>query len=777
MKPSSPPVIWDEKHIKALLRLHLYPARIIKVDPWHTWIEQRGGLNRVLDRLRNSALSPNQEQLLKLILAHPDTSSQFYYTSLHVSSSTYFIRLSDLIQTLLLELNAWNFVPDTFAESGKLSAPTNLPSALTSLIGADETVAAVVAMLGRPGVRLLTLMGPGGVGKTRLAMATGVRLLEDFQDGVFFVALETIYDFTLLPTQIARLLNVETAGTQSLFDALKMHLRERRILLVLDNFEQLAGGGQFVANLLQAADKLKVLVTSREALNIYGENRFTVPELPHPIAKNLPPVAQLNQWPAVQLFVQRVQARHPAFGLTESNKDAVVAICNQLDGLPLAIELAAAQIKFLSADQALPQLEYRLKSLKDYSNDRPLRQKTLWDAIDWSYQLLPDAEKALFRRLSVFGREWSLEAASIVCQIADAADNLDGLVDKSLLRYAGQTEDGGLRFQMLQAVREYALEQLVNSGEIKQMQRQHASYYLALVQRAEPFIATPDQLHWVKRIEKELENFQIALQWMLEAEETEMAFDFLGASWRFYQMLNIWSEIRLWSERALKQGAHLKSVGHVKTLWGAGLLATAQGDHARAMALAEEGVNLAREIGDQRLVGLLLQTLADGLNHRSDYAGVARVLDESLLIFRALNDQEEIAWVLGHIAELLEERGELEKSREMLQEGLDIFRAIGHRWASAHISRNLARLLLQLGNLDQAKATLEESLAISQQFGDWMGVGWTFNLQGQLAMQRADLILARRLFEDAAVIFQEFGSENSLAYNRICLEKLAQIKK
>ena len=776
MKPSSPPVIWDEKHIKALLRLHLYPARIIKVDPWHTWIEQRGGLNRVLDRLRNSAFSPNQEQLLKLILTNPDTSSQFYYTTLHISSSTYFIRLSDLIQTLLLELNAWNLEPEALSEAEKPATPTNLPSALTSLIGADETVAAVVAMLRRPGVRLLTLMGPGGVGKTRLAMAASVRLLEDFQDGVFFVALETIYDFTLLPTQIARLLNVETAGAQSLFDALKMHLRERRILLVLDNFEQLVGGGPFVTNLLQGAEKLKVLVTSREALNVYGENRFTVPELPHPKAKNLPPIAQLNHWPAVALFVQRVQARHPAFRLTESNKDAVVAICNQLDGLPLAIELAAAQIKFLSADQALPQLEYRLKSLKDYSNDRPLRQKTLWDAIDWSYQLLPDAEKALFRRLSVFGREWSLEAASAVCQIVDTAANLDGLADKSLLRYAGQTEDGGLRFQMLQAVREYALEQLINSGEIKQMQRQHASYYLALVQRAEPFIATPEQLPWIKRIEKELENFQIALQWMLE-EETEMAFDFLGAAWRFYQMLNIWSEIRLWSERALKQGAHLKSAGHVKTLWGAGLLATAQGDHARAMALAEEGVNLAREIGDQRLVGLLLQTLADGLNQRGDYTEVARVLDESLLIFRALNDREEIAWVLGHIAELLEEHGELEKSREMLEEGLEIFRAIGHRWAIAHISRNLARLLLQLGNLEQAKVTLEESLTIAQQFGDWMGVGWTFNLQGQLAMQRADLVSAGRLFEQAAVIFQEFGSEESFAYNRACLEKLALIKK
>ena len=777
MKPSSPPVTWDEKHIKALLRLHLYPARIIKVDPWHTWIEQRGGLNRVFDRLRNSALSPSQEQLLKLILMNPDTSSQFYYTSLHISSSTYFIRLSDLIQTLLLELNAWKLEPEAVAEAEKPVTPTNLPSALTSLIGADETVAAVVAMLRRPGVRLLTLMGPGGVGKTRLAMAAGARLLEDFQDGVFFVALETIYDFTLLPTQIARLLNVETAGTQSLFDALKTHLRERRILLVLDNFEQLVGGGPFVTSLLQGAEKLKVLVTSREALNVYGENRFTVPELPHPQAKNLPPIAQLNHWPAVALFVQRVQARHPAFKLTESNKDAVVAICNQLDGLPLAIELAAAQIKFLSADQALPQLEYRLKSLKDYSNDRPLRQKTLWDAIDWSYQLLSDAEKALFRRLSVFGREWSLEAASAVCQVADTADNLHGLADKSLLRYVGQTEKGGLRFQMVQAVREYALEQLATSGETRQIQRQHASYYLAMAQQAEPFIATPEQLLWVKRIEKELENFQIALQWMLEAEETAMAFDFLGAAWRYYQMLNIWSETRLWSERALKQGAHLKSVGRVKTLWGAGLLATAQGDHAKAMALAEVGVNLAREIGDQRLVGLLLQTLADGINQRGDYQGALRVLEESLQIFRELHDQEETAWVLGHIAGLFAERGEAQKSREMLEEGLGIFRTIGHRWAIAHISRNLSRRLLELSDLDQAKIRLEESLTISQQFGDWMGVGWTRNLQGQLAMQQGDLISARHLFEEAAVIFQEFGSEESLTYNRACLEKLALIKK
>ena len=820
------PVVWDEKHVKALLGLRRYPLRMIQAEPWQSWVRQRGGLIQVRQALRSGPLSPNQRKLLDLILEHPDASVMLYRSRLNVSQSTYFAYLSDLIQALLLQLNTWVLEPAARAtltntstrlrqsvhHTSTTSPAQRLPASLTPLIGAQETVAAVGAILQRPGVRLLTLMGPGGVGKTRLSIDVGASLLEKFRDGVFFVPLETLNDPALVTTQIARSLNLETSGAQPLLDALKAALCERQILLILDNFEQLIDAGSLVVELLQAAPGLKVLITSREALNQYGEYRFVVPELTRPDPGNLPPLEQLEQWAAVDLFVQRVQALHPAFALNESNKDAIVHICHQLDGLPLAIELAAAQVKQLAPNQVLPHLERGLKSLKDSSKDRPLRQKTLWDAIDWSYQLLPDAEKALFRQLSVFGREWSLAAAQAVCQTSEALIGLGGLADKSLVRYAPQGEDGDSRFQMLQAVREYALDRLESSGERDETQRRHAAYYLRFVQEAEYAIGAPGQLDWAGRIGQEHENLQIALQWMLDSKETEMAFGLLGAVWRYWDRLNVWSEARLWMERALAQGAHLNSAGRATTLWGASWLAAHQSEYAQALVLAEQGLALARELGEKRLVGLLLQNVADGFYRLGDNEQGITLVEESLRLFRELDDREETAWALDHLARGLRQRGERARSREVLQESLVLFRGMGHQWAIAYSLSHLGRLALddnddevatallaeslalskkmgakqriseilrelglltwRGGDFDQARTILAESLALSREIGDRTGEGWALNRLGCMALEQADLVTARRLFEETQALFEKVGEPAAIASNLGCLKRL-----
>ena len=268
---------WDEKHTKALLRLHRYPLRLIQVDPWQSWIESRGGVEHVLNHLRNTPLPHDQEQIFNIILAHPYASAWIYYNKLNISPSTYFFRLKNLIRTLLLRLNTWKVEqPNALL---KPTITTNLPSILTRLIGAEKSLANVVASLRQPSTRLLTLTGPGGVGKTRLAIAVGTAMLENFESGVFFVPLETINDPALLVTQIARSLNMETIGVEPLLEALKSYLSERQMLLILDNFEQLIQAGPTVTDLLQTAGNIKVLVTSREPLNLYGEVCFTVPEL------------------------------------------------------------------------------------------------------------------------------------------------------------------------------------------------------------------------------------------------------------------------------------------------------------------------------------------------------------------------------------------------------------------------------------------------------------------------------------------------------------------
>ena len=807
-------VIWDEKHLKALLGLRRHPLRIVHVEPWQSWIDKRGGLIQVRSSLRSGPLSPIQRKLLDLILDHPDASVMFYCARLNFSQSTYFLYLSDLIQALLLQLNAWKLEPIPAREVALL---TNLPAPLTPLVGAQETVAAVVAILQRPQVRLLTLMGPGGVGKTRLSIDVGATLLESFRDGVFFIPLESLSDPALLVPQIARSFHLENAGVQSLLDTFKSFLRTRQMLLILDNFEQLVAASALVTELLLAAAELKIMVTSREALHQYGESRFIVPELPRPDPSNLPPLEQLGQWAAINLFVQRVQALHPAFILKESNKTAIAQICFRLDGLPLAIELAAAQMKYLSPTQVLAHLERGLESLRDVSLDRPRRQKTIWDAIDWSYRLLPDVEKALFRRLAVFARAWGLDAAQAVCKIPDVLTGLENLADKSLVRYTPIDEENDLHFEMLQAVREYALDQLESSGEAENFQRAHATYYLEFVQQAERAIGTIQQPSWARRIGQEHENLQTVLQWMLDARETESVFRLLGTIWRYWDMLNVWSEARLWMERALTQGAGLQSAGRATTLWGASWLATHQSDYPLALSYAKEGLALAREIGEKRLVGRLLQSVADGLYRLGEHEQGITLIEESLDVLRELDDREEIAWALDHLARGVWQRGEHARSKELLRESLAIFRKMSHQRAVAASLRHLARLALEddendeaAGMLteslsisreigakqliseilrelawlmwkqnafDRARELLEEGLALSHEIGDRSGEGWALNLLGRLAMRESDFGAARQLFESAQRLFDESADSASISYNIECLKRLEMVKK
>src|SRR5829696_5077666 len=472
--------------------------------------------------------------------------------------------------------------------------PNNLPLQLTPLIGREREIDEVCRRLRSPEVRVLTLTGPGGAGKTRLALQTGADLLEEFEDGVFFVSLATIIDPELVPSTIAGSLGLKEGAGQSLTETLEGYLQQKHLLLILDNFEQVLEGAPVVGELVRACPRLKVLTTSRIPLRLYGEREYPVPPLELPDPVHLPSLERLTQYEAVRLFVQRARAVKPDFEVTNQSAPAVAEICVHLDGLPLAIELAAARTKLLPPQALLSRLSNRLKLLKGGARNLPARQQTLRATIDWSYDLLTEEEKIFFGRLSVFSGGHTLEAAEEVC---DPEGNLDvlevvgSLLEKSLLRRE-QGADGEPRFVMLETVHEYAREKLEESGEAEEVKRRHAEYFVALAEEAHPELKGQDQLEWLQRLEAEHDNTRAALTWALRQEKVELGLRLAGALQRFWWTRGYDSEGRRWLEGALAMDGRGSVESRAMALAGVGALASHQGDFDRAEEALVEGLEL-----------------------------------------------------------------------------------------------------------------------------------------------------------------------------------------
>ena len=663
------------------------------------------------------------------------------------------------------------------------SRPNNLPIQLTPLIGREKEVAAVQDLLRREEVRLVTLTGPGGAGKTRLGLQVAAELCDQFKEGVYFVNLAPISDPEFVVSTIAQVLQLKETGELALLDLLKGYLRDKHMLLLLDNFEQVVSAALQVADLLAATPKLKVIVTSREVLHIRGEHEFPVPPMAFPDPAHIPDMMALAQYEAVVLFIQRATEVNPDFQLTPANARDIAGICIQLDGLPLAIELAAARIKVLPPQALLARLGQRLAVLTSGTRDAPVRQQTLRNTIEWSYQLLDAGEQRLFRRLSVFAGGCTLEAIEEICATLDTdnetgqvLDRVASLIDKSILQQAEQKGEQP-RLVMLETIREYGSEVLAESGEREITRKAHATYYLALAENAELELGGLQQDVWLDRLEREHENLRAAMQWLQEPGESgqrrEMALRLGGALRRFWIVHGHWSEGRNFLELALAESKGVAASVQAKALITAANLANMQSDNDRAEALAEKSRVLCQELGDTPGIALSLRLLAVVAARRGNLAAERMLNEEALALFREVSDKEGAAWALYNLGWHAHGHGEYAKAQALHEESLALHRELGNKWGIAHSLCALASGLIDSqGDPLTVHALLDESIVLSKEIGDKEGTETFFSLSAQLALSQGDTAKARSLAEECLVINREIGNKEDIAESLFLLARV-----
>ena len=649
--------------------------------------------------------------------------------------------------------------------------PTNLPVSRTGFVGREKEAAAAKELLLRQDVRLVTVTGPGGIGKTRLAVEVANGLIEQFPGGIHFVPLSPVSDPGLIAAVIVQALGIWEAGGQSPIEILKKNLQDSfsaPMLFLLDNFEHLVRGSAVVSELLTMGPNLKILVTSRAALHVYGEHEFPVPPLGLPDSLSAFSVEILSNCPAVALFVQRAVAAKPDFELNRENANAVTEICARLDGLPLAIELAAARVKVLSPSSLLTRLESRLQVLTGGARDLPQRQQTLRAAMDWSFDLLSPAEQRLFRRLSVFVGGCTLESAEAVCDTKgdldlDLLDGMASMVDKSLLQQAEQA-NGESRFAMLETIREYAVEKLEASGEKAQTKRAHAAYCLVL---AEEDASEQGGVKGAERLESfalEHDNIRAALEWLTETGDAEWGLRLGAALFRFWETREYLAEGRDSLGKLLKlAGAAAPTKARERALFAAGVLAIAQGDYAAGSSLMRESLDIARQLGDGQGVAVSLNALAVIARDRGEVSMAHSLFEESLVQWRELGDLKAVARSLSNLASVVKLQANYSLARSLYGECLSIFRGLGDSTGVAWSLNYQGDVARDQGDTAAARTLYEQSLAIFRELGDRWGIAGILADLGSLAREQRDYLRAHSLYRESIIIFEELDHKRGMA--------------
>ncbi len=633
-------------------------------------------------------------------------------------------RLKDLAEPERLHQIEIDGLPTDFPPPRSIeSRPSNLPAELTSFVGREAEIAEVERLVERS--RLVTLTGAGGSGKTRLAIRVASRLRGSFADGVYFVDLSSVVDPAVVASTAAKVLGVVEDGGRPVLDAMKSQVRDREVLIVFDNFERVLDAAWMLEELLEAAPRMRIIVTSRVVLTVRGEQEFAVPPLAPPDPRSLPDLPALRDSEAMRLFEDRAGAVVPGFRVDEGNAAAVAAITARLDGLPLAIELAATRLKVLSPQQVLDRLSDRFALLSSTARSLPERQRTLRDTIAWSYDLLNEPERRFFARLSIFSGGWTLESAEAVCDPAgiglDVLDALSSLVDRSLV--LREQRGGDVRFGMLETIREFGQQELEGWSDLDVTLERHGTEYLDLAVEAESHLTADDQIEWLDRCDLEHGNVREALRWAIQTRRAERALEAAGALWRFWHQRGHLEEAGRWFAEilALPEG-QVPTAARSKALIGAGGIAWWQRDRESSRRFYTDALEIERHLGRPAGIGEALYNLAFVIAGE-DIEAAARMLDESLALFREAGDERGIAQALTMLVIRDNEAGRWSDSVASLEEAVAIWRRIGDR---LHLSFDLIWLSFANGRLrrmDAAWAAGLESLRLFRSGDNGTGVG------------------------------------------------------
>lgn len=657
--------------------------------------------------------------------------------------------------------------PPPAAESVPATHPHNLPQQLSSFIGRQREKEEIKQHLAQ--TRLLTITAAGGSGKTRISLQVAEEALTDYPDGVWQVELAPLSDPSRVHQAVASVFGVREKPGEPLLQTLVSHLKTRHLLLLLDNAEHLmTPTAQLAETLLHACPQLHILVTSREALSIAGENVYRLPVLSLPNPNHLPSLKTLAEYEAVKLFIARATETSANFTLTRANAHAIANICYRLDGIPLALELAAARVRSMPVEQIEERLDNCFRILTSGSRTALPRQQTLRALIGWSYDLLTENERLILDRLSIFMGGWALAAAETVCaddkvEEWEVLDLLTSLVDKSLVLY--EENDREARYRMLETVRQYSREQLAATDDQEALAERHCRCYLTLAEQAEPELTGKQQSEWLQRLEKEHDNLRAALVWSrADPGRAIEALRLSGALWRFWSLRGYHSEGRQHLEAALAQsGPDIRTAEKAKALNGAGVLAWQQGDYPAARANYEACLAIRRELGDTAGIATSLNTLGLVAYDQGDYEQARQLYEESLALFRQVGDHWRTALTLNNLGDLTDNQGDPQTAQTLYEESLKVWRELGDKWGIALTLNNLGNVIQNQGDYARACALYEESLELCKELGDKRGIGLALNNLGDVMVKQNECVRARALFEESLLAWRELGDKRGIA--------------